>query len=148
MPSRHHSISVKVGREGVSKERRNHPLGRIFISPQPSSTLRIRDHTFREEVLSVRWPKIRLHCRLRLRFCGFKEEGYRFLVFMKSLSRKELNGSRKNCKRNLNYSCRPLTTRFRHEERRTSVSYFGKRAQSHQLYIMLFCSPKARTHRN
>ena len=34
----------------------------VEISPQPSSALRI--HTFCEEVLIVRLPKIRLHCRL------------------------------------------------------------------------------------
>ena len=39
------------------------PLVEISISPQPYPTLRLQDsdHTFREEVLSVRSPKIRLH---------------------------------------------------------------------------------------
>ena len=38
----------------------------ISFSSQPSSALRIQDggHTFREEVLSVRMPKLRPHCRL------------------------------------------------------------------------------------
>ena len=37
----------------------NHPLGRNIYLSQPSSALR-----FLEEELSVRLPKIRLHCRL------------------------------------------------------------------------------------
>ena len=41
----------------------------ISFSPQPTSALKIQDggQTFREESLSVRSPKIRLHCRLFVR---------------------------------------------------------------------------------
>ena len=43
------------------------PLVDVSISPQPSSALRIQDsdHTFREEIISIRSPKIPLHCRLK-----------------------------------------------------------------------------------
>ena len=49
------------------------PLVEISFSPQSFSALRIQDngHTFREEVLSVRSTKIRLHCRLLDRWSSF-----------------------------------------------------------------------------
>ena len=55
----------------------------ISFSPQPSSALKIQDggQTFREGSLSVRSPKIHLHCRLFVRktwFSGGKSNGTAF----------------------------------------------------------------------
>lgn len=48
-------------------------LVKIYFSSQPSSTLKLQDggHTFREEVLSVRSPRIHQHCRLANRLLLF-----------------------------------------------------------------------------